>query len=99
MACTVYFITSLLILSAGTVRFNKGYLVKSVGILCATLVYCVFCFIAFGKLHGSLPSQSIEHFISQHGYDAARLPFSVSNLIQVTFSFMLHVVTCGRIRG
>lgn len=86
MACTIYFITSLLILSAGTARFNKDFLVKSVGILCATLVYCVFCFIAFGKLQGFLPSQSIEHFISQHGYDATRFPFSVSNLIQVALT-------------
>lgn len=83
MACAIYFITSLLILSVGTVRFTKGYFFKSVGILCATLVYCVFCFIAFGKLHGFFPSQNIERFISQHGYDAAILPFSVSNLIQV----------------
>lgn len=83
MAYTIYLITSLLILSAGTARFNKVNLAKSVGILCGTLVYCVFCFIVFGKLQGVLPSQSVEQFISQHGYDAGRLPIAVSNLVQL----------------
>ena len=80
---TLFFSTSLLILSAGIARFNKDTLVKSVGVLCATLIYCAFCFIVFGKLQGFLPSQSISHFITQHGYDTAQLPFPLSNLIQV----------------
>lgn len=84
MACTLLFITSLVILSAGIARFNKITLAKSVGVLCTALVYCVFCFIVFGKLQGFIPSQSIEQFISQHGYDVARLPFPVYNLIQAT---------------
>ncbi len=83
MAGTLFFSTSLLILSAGIARFNKDTLVKSVGVLCATLIYCAFCFIVFGKLQGFLPSQSVEQFISQHGYDASRLPIAVSNFVQL----------------
>lgn len=76
----VYFTSSLLIVLTGIVRYNRNTISSSIYVIIISICYSIFCFIAFGKIQGFIPSDNISSLISQHGYDPSRLPLSISKL-------------------
>lgn len=82
---SVYFISSLLIVGAGIFRFNKKAISTSISIIFAAVCYSVFCFVAFGKVKGFIPTENIASLISQQGYDPSRLPLPISQLTRLGF--------------
>lgn len=79
----LFFISSLLILIACILRFNKSNMTTSLWLVFATVCYAIFSFVAFGKLQGFLPSEPITRLISEQGYDTSILPVSIAKLIKV----------------
>lgn len=81
MAYSLYFITSLLIIIAFIPRLKKGF--PSICLIIIAICYSAFCFVAFGKLQGFIPSEPITGLISEQGYDPSRLPVPIAKLIKV----------------
>ena len=79
----VYFMSSLLIVGIVIYRFNKKAISRSGIIILAAVCYSVFCFVAFGKVKGFIPTVSIASLISQQGYDSSRLPLSISQFTRL----------------
>lgn len=76
----IFFLSSLLIVFTSFFRLYKYRDCRYLTVL--SVIYSVFCFMAFGKIAGFIAAQSIESIVTQYGYDASRLPVSVSGLIK-----------------
>lgn len=81
----LYFITSFLLVAAAIISFRKLTTVKAVALVVTTVLYTVFCFIAYGKMSGFIPTLTVEQIINQKGYDTSVLPLSVNTILNVGF--------------
>lgn len=85
MITLIFFISSLLILLTAFYtqkRRNIGY---AIALIAAAAVYSIFCFVAYGKMSGLIPTVSIPEIIRQKGFDPRVLPISINTIIQCGF--------------
>ncbi|MDE6560524.1 MAG: hypothetical protein K2K75_03995 [Muribaculaceae bacterium] len=91
----VFFISSILIIAAVFCTQKTRNNTSKVSLITGALLYSAFCFVAYGKLSGLIPTVSIPEIVRQKGFDPGVLPISIEFIIQCGFlmGIFMNVVT------
>lgn len=91
----IFFISSLFIIAAVFNTHEKRHMTSYVSLIVGALLYSVFCFVAYGKMSGLIPTVSIPEIVRQKGFDPGVLPISIESIIQCGFlmGILMNVVT------
>lgn len=90
-----FFISSLLIIAAVLYTLNTRKNTSKVLLVAGAFLYSAFCFVAYGKMSGLIPTVSIPEIVRQKGFDPGVLPISIESTIQCGFlmGILMNVVT------
>lgn len=80
-----YFLSSLAIAAMAGARLRGHAGAGQIILFLLALAYCAFCFVAFGRMAGLVPTVSVADMIAQKGYDYGRLALPVDALLSGAF--------------
>lgn len=95
MITLFFFISSLLIIAAVFCTMKTRNTTSKVSLIVGAFLYSAFCFVAYGKMSGLIPTVSIPEIVRQKGFDPRSLPISIESIIQCGFlmGIFMNVVT------
>lgn len=95
MITLFYFVSSFLIIGAIFCTLKRRNNTAKVSLVAGAFLYAAFCFVAYGKMAGLIPTVSIPEIVRQKGFDPGVLPISIESIIQCGFlmGIFMNVVT------
>lgn len=80
-----YFVSSLAIAASIFFTLRGRSTSCKIMLVCAGLLYSIFCFVAYGKMSGLIPTVPVAEIVRQKGFDESSLPISVDAIMQCGF--------------
>ena len=90
-----FFVSSLLIIAAVFCTIKMWSRASKVSLVVGAFLYSAFCFVAYGKMSGLIPTVSIPEIVRQKGFDPGVLPISIESIMQCGFlmGIFMNIVT------